>query len=416
MRVNSVKRATSKIFYGYVVVAVSVLILIVMHGIGSSYGVFFKSLQNEFSANRATISGASSLAFFLEGLFSVFIGRLNDRLGPRKVLTACGIITGIGYFLMSRTGSILQLYLFYGVAVGMGVSSGNVVLLSTVARWFVKRRGLMSGILKVGTGGGMFIMPLVASWLILNYGWRQAYLLLAIVGLMDIVALSQFLKRDPAQMHLEPYGTGEKDSASAKIPGIQFTFKEAIRTRQFWLISITYFIATYVTQSIMIHIVAYATDNGISVGSAAGLVSTIGGVSIVGRIVMGGASDRIGNKRALLVSFVVLVAALSWLQFAGGLWMLYLFAGVYGFAHGGMYAVMSPLVAEMFGTTYLGANFGMVMLFNQTGGALGPLAAGRIFDVTHSYKLAFLIALIAGISALILTGTLKQVKSKGKVG
>ena len=124
----------SKIFYGYIVTTVSVFILVVMHGIGSTYGIFFKSLQNEFAANRATIAGASSLAFFLEGLFGIFFGRLTDRFGPRKVLTACGFIFGLGYFLMSRVGAVWQLYFFYGVAVGMGISSGNVALLSTTAR------------------------------------------------------------------------------------------------------------------------------------------------------------------------------------------------------------------------------------------------------------------------------------------
>ncbi len=407
------KGTNSKIFYGYIVIAVSVLILIVMHGTGSTYGIFFKSLQNEFAADRATISGASSLAFFLEGLFAIVFGRLTDRFGPRKVLTACGLIFGFGYFLMSRVGAVWQLYFFYGVVVGMGISSGNVALLSTAARWFMKRRGLMSGVVKVGTGAGMFIMPLVAAWLMLSYGWRNAFLALGIVGVVSIVVLAQFLRRDPAQMGLQPYGmSNASDVGSGFATGVQLTLKEAMRTRQFWAICVAYFAAWYATQSLMIHIVAYATDIGISAGSAASIVSTIGAISIPGRLVMGGTGDRIGNKRALFLCFVIVIVALSWLQLAKELWMLYLFAIVYGFAHGGFFALMSPLVAEVFGTLSHGVNFGMVLFLGQIGGAIGPLVTGRMFDVTQSYQLAFLILIIASIGGLISTGTIKPVKVK----
>ncbi len=403
----------SKIFYGYTVIAVSVFILIVMHGVGNTYGIFFKSLQNEFAADRTTIAGASSLAFFLEGLFAVFLGRLADRFGPMKVLTACGLVFGFGYFLMSRVGTVWQLYLFYGVVVGMGISSGNVVLLSTAARWFVKRRGLMSSVVKVGTGAGMFIAPLVASWLISDYGWRNAYLILGIVGMVSIVIPAQLLRRDPAQMGLQPYGMSNTSEASSGFATtVQLTLKEVLRTRQFWTVCIAYFAAWYATGSIMIHIVAYAIDGGISAGRAATIVSTIGAISIPGRLVMGGSGDRIGNKRALFLCFVILIIALSWLQLARSLWMLYLFAIVYGFAHGGFFAVISPLVAELFGTLSIGVNLGMLQFLGGIGGTIGPLVAGRIFDVTHSYQLAFLILIMVSVGGLILTGTLKPVKNK----
>ncbi|MFC1933419.1 MFS transporter [Chloroflexota bacterium] len=399
-----------KIFYGYIVATVSVFILVVMHGIGNTYGIFFKSLQNEFATNRATIAGASSLAVFLEGLFGIFFGRLTDRFGPRKVLTACGFIFGLGYFLMSQVGAVWQLYLFYAIAVGIGISSGNVALLSTIARWFVKRRGLMSGMVKVGTGAGMFILPPVATWLILNYGWRNAYLALAIVGVVSIVILAQFLRHDPVQMGLKPYGMSNTNHVSSElVTSVQLTTEEAIRTRQFWLICVAYFTVIYTTASILIHIVAYATDGGISAGSAASIVSVIGAISILGRLVMGGTGDRIGNKRTLFLCFVILIVALSWLQFTKELWMLYLFAIVYGFAHGGFFAVMSPLVAEVFGTLSHGANFGMVLFLGQTGGALGPLVTGLIFDVTQSYQLAFLILFVSSIGGLILASMLKPI-------
>jgi len=144
-------------------------------------------------------------------------------------------------------------------------------------------------------------------------------------------------------------------------------------------------------------------DGGIAMIQAASIVSVVGAVSIAGRLAMGSTGDKLGNKRALIICFMVLIIALSWLQLAKGLWMLYLFAVVYGFAHGGFFAVMSPLVAELFGTTSHGANLGMVLFLGQIGGAIGPVVTGRIFDVAHSYQLAFLMLIAVSVGALILS-------------
>ncbi len=398
------KDTNAKIFYGYIIVLASLCILVVMHGISSTYGVFFNSLQKEFNSDRTTISGAHSLAFFMEGLFAIVFGRLTDRFGPRVVIASCGLILGTGYFLMSQMSSLWQLYLFYSIIAGIGISSGNVTLLSTVTRWFVKRRGLMTSIVKVGTGVGIFIMPLVASSLISGYGWRNAYLVLSIIGVVSIVAIAQFLKRDPSQMGLQPYGMYDTNETISEVTvDVQFSLREAMRTRQFWTVSAVYFVIWYTSQSVLIHIVAYALDSGIAVTQAASIISFVGATSIAGRLVMGHTGDKLGNKRALVICFIILIVALSWLQLAKGLWMLYLFAVIYGFAHGGFFAVMSPLVAELFGTMSHGANFGMVLFLGQCGGAIGPVITGRIFDVTHSYQLAFLILIVASVGSLILS-------------
>ncbi|MFC2043975.1 MFS transporter [Chloroflexota bacterium] len=398
------KDANSKVFYGYIIVAASLFTLIIMHGIFSTYAVFFISLQNELSSGRAIISGAQSLAFFLEGLFAIALGRLTDRFGPKWVMTSCGFILGLGYLLMSQVSNLWQLYLFYPVIVGIGVSSGNVSLLSTITRWFAGRRGLMTGIVKTGTGIGMFVMPLLASWLIVGYGWRKAYLVLGIVAAVGIVAAAQGLKRDPSQMGLQPYGMYTTNGiVSALTADIQLSFRDAMRTRQFWSVCIVYLVVCYTTQSIMVHIVAYAMDSGITVTQASGILSSIGAISIAGRLIMGGAGDKFGNRLTLIICCIVLLVATSWLQLAKELWMLYVFAMLYGFAHGGFFAVMSPLVAELFGTISHGANFGMVIFLAGIGGTIGPAVTGLIFDVVHNYQLAFLILILSTAGALILS-------------
>ena len=399
-----------KIFYGYVVVFTSLLLLVVMHGIHATYGVFLIPIQADTGWDRATISGANSLAFFFMGVFAMVGGRLTDRYGPKLTMVLSGLVLGVGYFLVSRVSTIWQLYLFYGVMIGIGTSNGDVSLLSTTARWFTKRRGLMSSIVKVGTGIGIFIMPPVATWLIGKYNWHVAFAVLAVVAVIGIIILAQFLKRDPSQLGLQPYGGAEATTSSQTIKGTDLTLREALRTKQFWMVSIAYFIVWYVAQSVMVHVAAHSEDTGLSAAQAASIVSAIGGVSILGRLAMGTTGDRVGDRRALIVCFSVLLIATIWLQFAQGLRMLYLFAFIYGFAHGGFFAIVSPLMAELFGMTSHGTNLGMLFFVGFTGGAVGPIITGRIFDVTHSYELAFIILSVAAAGGLVLAALLKPVK------
>ena len=155
-------------------------------GVGTyvAYGVFFNSLITEFQWSRAVISGAASLALFLSGLLAMFVGRLNDIYGPTKLMGITSVFFGTGLMLMSQVHEIWQLYLFYGVVFGIGLSAIDVIALTTTTRWFSRSRGLMTGIVKVGTGAGQFSIPFLASILITAYGWRQANVILGASALL----------------------------------------------------------------------------------------------------------------------------------------------------------------------------------------------------------------------------------------
>jgi MFS family permease len=152
----------------------------------------------------------------------------------------------------------------------------------------------------------------------------------------------------------------------------------------------------------MVHVVPYGIDLGIPMGSAATVLAAIGGVSIAGRVIMGGAGDRLGARLAISVCFPVMAATLVWLQFSRELWMLYLFAIVYGFVHGGFFALLSPLVAELFGLGSHGAIFGTILFSAAIGASVGPFLVGYIFDVTSSYQLGFLICSLLVASSFLL--------------
>ncbi|MFC2039017.1 MFS transporter [Chloroflexota bacterium] len=397
----SPKTGKPKIFYGYIIVAASFLIMVVMHGAYNTFGIFFTSLETEFGITRAVLSGAQSFAFVIMGISSIIAGILADRLGPRRVLTACAILFGAGFLLLSQAGSVWQLYLIF-VLIGIGLSAPDIVPLTTVVRWFVRKRGTMSGIMKVGTGTGMTIMPLVASVLIANLEWRTSYIVIGAAILILVIPLAQLMRRDPREMGLLP--DNEIKPVSKDLPVVEpgLTLREAFRTRQLWMVCGYQVMTVACGITLLTHIAPHAQGLGVPVTVAAGLVSVIGGFSIAGRLVMGFSGDKIGQKWATVICFVILIIALTWLQFSSKLWMLYVFAAIYGFNHGGFFALISPMVASLFGTRSHGTLLGIVIFCGTIGGSINLVVAGHIFDITGTYQIAFFIMLILGIIGLSL--------------
>jgi MFS family permease len=408
------KAHKGKFHYSYVIAASCFGIQAVGIGTYFSYGVLFNPLISEFGWSRASISGASSMAFLLMGLLGIVIGRLNDRIGPRKLMTVTGIFFGLGYLLMYRLETVWQLYLFFGIVFGIGLSSIDVIAMSTIARWFVRKRGVVTGIVKVGTGAGQMTIPFLVSILIISYGWRYSCVIIGVAVLIILVSIAQLMRRDPGQMGLSPDRdeAGPADRPALAVEGL--SLREALRTRQFWTLCAAYLTVVFCLMIVMVHIVPFAMDINVSPTKAAGVLSTIGGVSMVGRFFSGLAIDRIGSRRVMIFCFFLLVAGLLWLQLAKELWMIYLFAVIYGIAHGGFFTTFSPIVAEFFGIKSHGALFGIAMFSGTFGGAIGPFLAGYIFDVTGGYGLAIWISILMSALGFVLISLLKPVKAAGK--
>ena len=400
------------VFYGYTVVVAAFCIMVASWGTGYAFGVFFKPVLTEFGWTRVMTSGAFSLSMVIQGLIGIVMGGLTDRLGPRIVLTLCGFLIGLGYVLMSQITAVWQLYLFYGVIIGGGMSGIIVPLVSTVARWFTLRRGLMTGIVVAGIGIGVLFGPPAANWLISTYDWRMSYLILSGVVLVVIVLAAQFLKRDPAKMRQRPYGENEGGRERLKLDIQGLSFREAVYTIQFWLVFAMFLCCGFCLFAVMIHIVPHVTDLGISAATAANILAAIGALSIVGKVVFGHVGDRIGSRQVFVIGFVLMSASLLWLISIKEVWMLYLFAVVFGLAYGSCYTSMPPLVTGLFGVRSLGLIFGVINTSLTTGCAIGPLVAGYIFDVTGSYQSAFLLSAIIAIVGLILTLVLRPVNLK----
>jgi len=399
-------------YYGFNIIAAGLMTSWLIIGTQNTFGVFLKPLSFELGWTRAATTGAFSVCFLVFGLTSIIAGRLTDRFGPRVVVTVCGLFTGLGYLLMSQVNSVWQLYLYLGIIIGAGMSAGDTPVLATVARWFVKKRGMAFGITKAGVGIGILVMPPLASWLILSYGWRNAYIIIGLICLVGIVSVAMFLKRDPAQIGQLPYGATKEVATDVDFTVRHFSLREAIGSRQFWLFSISWFIVSFCAMTVLVHIAPRATDIGISAPVAATILGAIGGFSIVSRVIAGIISDRIGNKATFIIGLLLLVTSLIWLQYAHEAWMFFLFAAVYGIAHGAMYTVFTPFLAALFGLEAIGSIVGVFIFAGNLGGSIGPILAGRIFDVTESYQMAFLLCLALSIMALILMSFLKPVSNR----
>ncbi len=163
------------IYYGYIVAAASLLIMACCFGVTGSFGVFLKPVAAEFGWPRALASGAYSVFVIMFGSAFIFTGRLNDRLGPRKMAAICGVIFGVGHILLYFLGAVWQLYALYAIVIAAGMSTSYIPLTSTTSRWFIKKRGLMVGIVSSGVGGGPLIFGPVIGWLITLVGWRLTY-------------------------------------------------------------------------------------------------------------------------------------------------------------------------------------------------------------------------------------------------
>lgn len=389
--------AKPKFFYGWIIVIAACLVILTMYGTLDTFGVFFESVLTEFGWSRAAVAVAFSLVIVVRSSLYIVTGRLTDRYGPRVVVTVCGLLLGLAYLLMSRISAIWHFYLLY-ILVGIGMSSAWIPQVSTVARWFEKRRGLATSLAAMGEGLGIVVMVPVARWLISVFDWRPSYMAVGIIALVVITVAAQFMKRDPDKMGLLPYGAGEaqESTPSAGIKGL--SLREAVRTGEFWLLCVVYFSFLFGLDVVTSQIVIYAEGLGISPAGAAGILAAIGGAAIVGRLAMGLFADRAGSKLAIILCLALSTLAWLWLQLAGAGWMLYLFAVVFGFVFGGVLVQFPLILAQRFGLTSHGAILGVVSFAGMTLGAAGPVIVGRLFDLTGSYQLGFLIC--GGVSAL----------------
>jgi MFS family permease len=401
----------SSFFYGWVVVATAALGLLfgAFPIVVFSFGVFFKAYIQEFHASRAAISLAFTLHNFITALLAVFIGRLADRFGARKVIVPGLGIIGLILLSSEAMGSNLwQLYVFYSALGVVGGATTSVPYGLVVSRWFNRRRGLALGLMMVGLGAGAILMPPLAQLLIARFGWRAAF---AIVGCailtipMPIVGL--LLRETPERMGLLPdggWGANASMSPARQLEGL--TWREICRSGTFWLMIAAFVLMAASVHACIIHLPELFADRGASMKGAAVASSVLGLAVLVGRIGTGYFLDRYFGPHVALFIFVnaALGVAVLWTGSRGMPALIGAF--LVGLGFGAEVDLIAYFMSRYFGLRSLGTAFGFGFGAFILAGGLGPLIMGFAFDHTGSYRVPLAGFFVATIVAATLMSRL----------
>ncbi len=380
-----------------VVLVISLFSLsLVVWGIFHSFGIYIKPLATTLGLSRATVSGAISVSWVMNGIFAMVGGFITDRYGPKLALVAGAALLSTGYLLMSTCHSAFQLYLYYGVIVGIGIGPIWIASSATVARWFRHRRGLMLGLVFAGPGVGQIVIPPLSQYLIDSIGFFGTFRILGLAALCTSVPLAALVRKEPVLEHAPDNLASASEAQSEK----NIPLQEALRMRNFWLLAIMWVFVPFAIQLFRTHIFSHASDRGIDESVASLLFMFLGAGIVAGRISWGSIADRLGSVLTYALVLVGISISMFSAAAADSLWVFYIVAALFGFTMGGNDPVYVKLTTDYFGSRSMGSIIGVLTFVFAMSGALGPLLGGVVADRTGSYSLAFLAAGVAVLMAL----------------
>ena len=389
-----------KLFYGWVIVGIGMLIGCIGMGSMMSLGVFLQPMSQDMGWSRAGISFAAVLNFLAMGFGSFFWGSLSDRFGTRAVVLAGGVLLGIGLIAGSQATTLWQFQLLFGITVGLAVGSIYAPMTATVTRWFTVNRSLAVALVSAGMGLGTVLIAPLSRWIITSYDWRSAMLVIGGIAWLVIIPASLFLRRPPV-----PAYAGAANNAG--ISGHEFTMLEVLRTPQFASIALTHFACCAAHSGPIFHMVSYAMDCGVPSMAAAAVFGVAGLASLSGRIVCGLVADRVGAKRTLITGLAVQALAVSLYLVTQGATGFYALAALFGLSYGGVMPLYAILVREYFGAKIMGTAYGAVVMVSLLGMAIGPWAGGWLFDTFGSYFWLYVGSFGIGLGAVAIAFTFR---------
>jgi sugar phosphate permease len=398
------KMIGKRFYYGWVVVGVTAVTLLVSAGVRSAPGVFLNSLEADLGWSLAAISFAVSIGLLLFGLVGPLTGWLMDRFGPRLVMLGGIALIAASMVTSARMTALWQLNLFWGALSGIGTGVVGSVLGATVAnRWFVARRGLVVGIFGAATSAGQLVFVPLLAWLESTIGWRSSVMVLAGAAALLLAPVLLLMRDDPADMGLRPYGGAPAEPGPVARDAAGGVMRRALRVPEFWLLAGSFFICGATSNGLIgTHLIAHAHDHGISKGTAAGMLALMGTMNFFGTIASGWLTDRYNPRKLLACYYAFRGVSLFLLPFVSNLGGLAVFAVLFGLDYIATVPPTTALVADIFGRKNVGTVFGWVFCAHQIGAALAAWLGGLAHVMTGSYGLAFLTAGVLAITAALL--------------
>ncbi|MDN4495191.1 MFS transporter [Ureibacillus aquaedulcis] len=393
-----------KIHYGWYVLAITFLAIIVAGIIRSSSGVFLDPFETEFGWGRPTISFAFAVCLLLYGFSGPFMAAFVEVFGLKRMMLYSMVILSVGLCLTFVMNSQWQLILIWGVMLGVGSGLFLTVLSTQVAnRWFVKRRGLAVGILTAATATGQLILlPILANF-VENYSWRFAIALIFILSVLMLIVIAIFMRSNPKDIGLAPYGQVKEPSEQVLSSEKRNPFKmaiaslvEGIKVKEFWLLAGSFFICGLSTSGLIgTHFISYCVSFGIPLVTAASMLSFMGVFDLIGTTISGWLSDRYDNRWLLFWYYTLRGISLLFLPFAlaeGSYAWLVIFSIFYGLDWIATVPPTIGLTRQKFGLEKSAMMYGWIMASHQVGAGVAAYTGGVLFNIFGSYMWAFLLA------------------------
>lgn len=401
-----VEALNRRFYYGWVVVAITITVSLVTWGVRAAPSVLIKPLEAEFGWTRGEISSAIAIGLLMTAVSAPFGGTLLDKFGPRVVLVGITALAGVSVLVASRMTSLWQMSVLWGVFVGIATGVSGVVGASVATRWFVQRRGFVQGILGAGGSVGQLVFLPLLAWIAVSAGWREMTVILGLVVLASLVPILLFMRNNPQDVGLLPYGATEAPAVTAPQSVIS-VLKRAVRVPEFWLLAGSFFVCGATSNGIVLqHFQAHAVDHGIPTVQASSALAIMGAMNFVGVLISGYFTDRVDPRKLLALFYTFRGVSLFLLPSMTdlGLTGLTVFAVIFGLDYISTVPPTIALCADIFGRRNVGTIYGWVFGAHQLGAAALAYLGGVMYDTLGDYTLAFIssgvLALFGGLMAL----------------
>lgn len=394
-------------FYGYVILALCFINMVFVRGVSGSFGVFYVALLEEFHWSHGVGASIASAQSFLYAMTSPLIGWAFDRLGPRVLMPTAAVLMAIGLLLCGLSNSLLEFYFYYGVIVALGMGGlGFVSHNALISHWFVRRLGSAIGVAGMGLGiGALLILPLT-QLLISRWGWRTAFMVLAVLVLCVTVPMNAlFQRRSPKEIGQLPDGEMDptdapETSTKAPVNRPDWTLGSAMRSLPFWGIAAGHLALGTGLFMVYTHVMAHLVHQGFDKLLAAFLVGLMGFMRTAGTPLWGVVSDHVGRDKAYGIATLITLLGLACLIEIGPdspQWILYGFVILYGVGHSSGNPTYGALIGDIFSGRSVGIIFGFLEVTFGLGSSFGSWFGGYVYDLTGSYRWAFALGLVTFI-------------------
>ena len=383
-----------------------------------SFGVVFKPIIAEFGWGRGPVSLVFFINMIVFALTIALAGRMYDRYGPKWVILVCTTFVCVGLILTSLMTALWQFLLFYGIIVAIGFGGSSIPLVAAMtSTWFIERRGLAVSLAVAGFSLGQFVLVPAFTAFALRYGWRPSYAVMGIVIFVVNLCLAVFVIKggSPSAFGTTPLGLkADKDAgtgpgrATPDVPVRDMRLGEALRTRSYWLFMVLMFVCGSHDFLVTTHIVAFATDNGVSAATASNMLAWYGLLGLAGILIAGPIADKMGVKIPVAFTFLLRVLIfLMILKYTSEL-SIYTFSLAMGFTALVTAPLNAILMGKLYGMSHIGLLSGVITTVHHFGGGFWAFAGGMVFDHTGGYRAIFILSAVTSALAVLGTVLIKE--------